>query len=99
VRFARGAFEGLDGFELQRTLAEHEIQSVFTTVMATYRMCAHARKGGRVDDKAFLVAVSRELEPSRLKIVISGWFSSLRARQRPARGASSRGLLGLAIAD
>jgi hypothetical protein len=99
VRFARGAFEGLDGFELQRTLAEHEIQSVFTTVMATYRMCAHARKGGRVDDKAFLVAVSRELEPSRLKIVISGWFSSL--REAAAQLAEHRRvvLLGLAIAD
>jgi FixJ family two-component response regulator len=45
--------QGVDGFELQRTLAEHEIQSVFSTVMATYRMCAHARNGGAWTTRRF----------------------------------------------
>ena len=56
--------QGLDGFELQRTLAKHEIQSVFMTGNGDGDVprCAQARKGGRVDDKAFLAAVSRALE-------------------------------------
>lgn len=56
-------------------------------------------EGGRVDDKAFLVAVSRELEGSRLKIVISGWFSSLREAAASSRSIVAWVLLGLAIAD
>jgi FixJ family two-component response regulator len=52
--------QGVDGFELQRTLAEHEEQSVFKTGNGDVPTCARARKGGgRVDDKAFLAAVSR----------------------------------------
>ena len=52
-----------------------------------------------MDDKAFLVAVSRELEGSRLKIVISGWFSSLREAAASSRSIVAWALLGLAIAD
>jgi FixJ family two-component response regulator len=37
---------GLDGLKLQRTLAEHEEQSVFIAGNGDAPMCAQARKAG-----------------------------------------------------
>jgi FixJ family two-component response regulator len=62
---------GIDGLELQRSLADREEQIVFVTGHGDVPMCARAMKAGAVDfltkpveDEALLVAVARALERS-----------------------------------
>ena len=62
---------GIDGIELQRTLADREAQIVFLTGHGDVPMCADAMKAGAVDfltkpvdDEDLLAAVARALERS-----------------------------------
>jgi CheY-like chemotaxis protein len=56
-------------------------------------------EGRRVDDKAFLAAVSRALERSRLRIAISGWSARAQTRRPGSPSIVPCVLLGLVIAD
>jgi hypothetical protein len=56
-------------------------------------------EGRRVDDKAFLAAVSRALERSRLRIAIIGWSARAQTRRPGSPSIVACVLLGLVIAD
>ena len=90
---------GLDGLELQRTLAEHEEQSVFITGNGDVPMCAQARKAGARTTRRFSPQSPAPLERSRLRIVISGWSARAQARRPSSPSIVACVLLGLVIAD